>query len=113
MRPSIVIAVVVLLRSGALAVCPPDCVGGGTGPPSTDCFLGWSGLPSLTATCTDGDACDADCRADGVCTFPFAACINVPGVTGCTPATLDAAPTVKPSTTPTGPQLQSAPAANG
>jgi hypothetical protein len=115
MRPSILVALIalLLLRGGALAVCPPDCVGGGVGSPSTDCFVGWSGLPSLTATCTDGDACDADGKADGVCTFPLAACINVPGVSGCTPGTLDSAPTVKPSNTPTAQQLASALAALG
>src|SRR5437763_2799821 len=104
---------VLLLRGAALGACPPDCIGGGAGPTTTDCFIGWSGLPALTASCTDGDSCDADGKADGTCTFPLSACVNVPGVAGCAPGSLDGAPTVKPSSTPTAQQLASALAALG
>jgi hypothetical protein len=97
-----------VLGSRALGACPPDCVGGG-GPAATDCFVAWS-APG-TVTCVDGEACDLDGAADGVCTFGLQACINVPGISPCTPSTLDGAPTVAPTRDPLASQLTSALAA--
>jgi hypothetical protein len=88
----VVAAIAIILVSSALAAadCPPDCVAGG-GPAATDCCVEYGGITSQLATCTDGDACDADGKADGVCTFPLTACINV----GACPGPLSRAPTVK------------------
>ena len=41
-----------------------------------------------TVTCVDGAACDADGATNGSCTIAGRACVNVPGVTGCTAQTL-------------------------
>jgi hypothetical protein len=113
-RLPIALIVVAALRVSAVADCPGSgCIGGGTGPASTDCFVAWSGLPSLTATCTDGDPCDADGKADGICTFPLRACIAMTDIAGCNPGALDGAATVKPTNSPTAQQLGSALAALG
>jgi hypothetical protein len=93
------------------AACPPDCVPGG-GPPTTDCFVAWSGIPENVFTCVDGDpACDSDGRVDGTCTLPLEACINVAGLTPCVPGTLTGAPTVKPTANPLAQGLAAALAA--
>jgi hypothetical protein len=84
------------LLGTAHAVCPPDCVPGG-GPPATDCFVAWSGIPATVFACFDGDpSCDTDGKADGTCTLPLQGCINVAGLPSCTPGALTAPPTVKP-----------------
>jgi len=82
------------LGGAALADCPPDCVAGG-GPAATDCFVAYGGIPAATTSCTDGTACDIDGKANGVCTLGLQACINVPGIAGCTASTLSGAPTIK------------------
>ena len=110
MRTPTALLVAALLGGAAVADCPPDCVGGG-GPPETDCFVVFSGIPATTASCTDGEACDMDGKVDGVCTLDLQACINVPGLGSCTPRGLSGRPTVKPSNGPTAQQLQNALAA--
>ena len=108
MRQLVVLALVATLRLPALAVCPgADCFAGG-GPASTDCFVAFDGMSTKTLSCTDGTACDLDGKADGVCTLDVRACINVPGLPGCNPAGLDAAPTVAPASSPTAQQLAAA-----
>src|SRR5262249_12261398 len=58
------------------ATCPgPDCFAGG-GPAATDCIVEWSGVSASATSCVDGTACDLDGQADGVCTFPLAACLG-------------------------------------
>src|SRR5215831_13607964 len=108
MRQLVVLALVATLRLPALAACPgADCFAGG-GPAATDCFVAFDGMSSKTLSCTDGTACDLDGKADGVCTLDVGACINVPGMPGCSPAGLDAAPTVAPAASPTAQQLATA-----
>src|SRR5438093_2340627 len=98
------LATVVVIAAAALggrarAQCPSMCLPGG-GPARTDCVIEWSGLPSMTASCVDGTGCDQDGVADGTCTFPLLACINVTGSADCTPGTLAGPPTVKPAKAP-------------
>jgi hypothetical protein len=85
MRPASVIAVSTLfLAQIARAACPgPDCFAGG-GPAATDCIVTWSGITAPSTTCVDGSSCDQDGVADGMCTFPLAACLGDAscGVTG-------------------------------
>jgi len=96
MRLPALLATLLLIRSEALADCPPDCVPGG-GSVATDCFVAWSGIPGTAVTCTDGDpSCDTDGKVDGVCTLGIQGCINVPGLGTCTPSGLSRVPTVKP-----------------
>jgi hypothetical protein len=105
---SVALLFVLLSAIAVRADCPPDCVAGG-GPAATDCFLAWSASPK--ATCVDGTECDADGLADGTCTFALQACINVPGLGSCAPGTLDAAPSVTPSSDPAASDLLTALAA--
>src|SRR5437879_1010515 len=84
MRIPVALAFALLLAPAARAGCPPDCVAGG-GPSATDCFVAWSGLPGMTETCADGEACDIDGKVDGVCMLGLQGCINVPGLGACTP----------------------------
>lgn len=72
----------------------------GPNDPATECLIDLQGSPdaflkeitlSKTDTCKDGDACDADGKTDGSCTFKVRACVNVAGVSGCTPAALKSA----------------------
>lgn len=96
MRLPLCLTAGVLLARAALADCPPDCLPGG-GPKTTDCYLQWGGIPSMTPPpCADGSACDADATADGACTFPVQACLGVATSDGCTLGPISAAPTVKP-----------------
>jgi len=85
MRLGFVIALASLLlpRLAAAACSGADCFAGG-GPASTDCIVTWSGITGPSTTCVDGSACDQDGVADGVCTFPLAACLGDAscGVTG-------------------------------
>ena len=104
MRIAVALAFVLVLGPAARADCPPDCVGGG-GPSATDCFVAWSGLPGMSETCADGEACDLDGKVDGICMLGLQGCINVPGLGACTPAGLSGPPTVTPSKTPTGQAL--------
>jgi len=106
------LATVVVIAAAALggrarAQCPSVCLPGG-GPVPTDCVIEWSGLPSMTASCVDGTGCDQDGVADGTCTFPLLACINVTGSADCTPGTLAGPPTVKPAKAPAAQALASA-----
>lgn len=80
-----------------------DCVQADSG--STDCLLAWSvnydglgGPPPdpKTISCVDGDPCDRDGHANGVCTFEIGACVNAT-VGGCTTATLSALELQKPA----------------
>src|SRR6266568_5127010 len=87
MRIPVALAFVLALAPAARADCPPDCVAGG-GPSATDCFIAWSGLPGMSETCADGEACDLDGKVDGICTLGLQGCINVPGLGACTPAGL-------------------------
>jgi hypothetical protein len=96
-------------RLPAAAQCPAPTVPGG-GPPTTDCFVQWGGVPSLNTSCADGTACDLDGRADGACTFPIQAFVNVASE-GCTAAPLSGTPLVKPATKPPGQALAAALAA--
>jgi len=108
MRPAIALVLVVSLHGFARADCTSGCVPGG-GPAATDCFVAWSGIPSMTVSCMDGDSsCDTDGVADGTCTFAVQACINVAGLPSCTPGVLSGPPTVKPSKDPAGQQLAAA-----
>src|SRR5947199_5810206 len=59
----VALAFVLALAPAARADCPPDCVAGG-GPSATDCFVAWSGLPGMSETCADGEACDIDGKVD-------------------------------------------------
>lgn len=108
MRIISALALLVLAGHPALAVCPPDCVAGG-GPPATDCFVTWSGIPGMAVSCVDGTACDLDGKADGVCTLAVEGCINS-ALAGspCTPGALDAPPAVKPSSSPAAQALTAA-----
>ena len=107
MRILVAVVLVLALGSAAGAECPPDCIAGG-GPAATDCFVAWSGLPGMSETCADGEACDIDGKVDGVCTLGLQGCINVPGLGACTPAGLSGPPTVTPSKTLTGQALAAA-----
>lgn len=65
----------------------------GGGSTATDCLIALEGVDAGTTPnrveCADCDPrCDKDRQANGSCTFHVAACVNVPGVTGCTPAAL-------------------------
>ena len=109
MRTPTALLLVLLLSGAATADCPPDCVPGG-GPPATDCFVTFSGIPGTTVSCTDGDAsCDTDGKADGGCTFGLQVCVNasVPGLQ-CTPGSLTGPPTVKPAKDAAAQQLAAA-----
>ena len=106
------LATVVVIAAAALggrarAQCPSVCLPGG-GPARTDCVIEWSGLPGMTASCVDGTGCDQDGVADGTCTFPLLACINVTGSADCTPGTLAGPPTVNPAKAPAAQALASA-----
>jgi hypothetical protein len=58
------------------AACPgPACFAGG-GRGTADCLIEWSGVSAAATSCVDGAACDVDGQADGVCTFPLAACLG-------------------------------------
>lgn len=71
-----------LLAGAAHAQCPPaGCFPGG-GPATTDCFVEWAGVATALTTCVDGSSCDMDGVANGTCTLPVAACINVAPCTG-------------------------------
>ena len=106
MRVPAVLALFVALGGSGGAACPPDCVPGG-GPTTTDCFVAWSGIDAPTATCVDGTVCDLDGTVDGVCTFGLQGCINVPGLSDCTPGTLSGRPSVR-SRSPAGRALAAA-----
>jgi hypothetical protein len=65
---------------------PVDALAIGGGGAGTDCVteiygirLGQSptGRTAKVAYCIDGDSCDADGTADGVCTYPLGLCMNV------------------------------------
>src|SRR5262245_47895331 len=100
MRIAVALLLIALVVPSASADCPGDCVAGG-GPAATDCFVAFSGIPGTTVSCTDGDpTCDTDGKADGACTLALQACINVAGLPGCTPGSLTAPPSVKPSKDP-------------
>src|SRR5215468_195509 len=103
-------AILLAVGGAVRADCPPDCVGGG-GPAATDCFVAFGGITAASTTCVDGDPCDLDGKADGVCTFGVQACINVPGLPSCTPGTLSGPPSVKPASSPAAQALASALAA--
>src|SRR5213593_2693470 len=105
MRSTTALLLCTLFGGRAFGACPADCVAGG-GPAATDCFVAWSA--ATTITCVDGDACDLDGAADGVCTLGLQACINVPGLSPCTPSALDGAPTVAPAGTSLAQQRASA-----
>ncbi len=108
MRIGALLTTFLLLGNAAWADCPPDCVPGG-GPATTDCFITWSGVPSTTFACTDGDpSCDSDAKVDGVCTLKLQSCINVPGLGACTPSGLSQAPIIKPSKDPMAQELTGA-----
>jgi hypothetical protein len=108
MRTGIAVVSMMLVATGALADCPASCVPGG-GPAATDCFVAFSGIPSTTVSCTDGDpSCDTDGKADGVCTFGLQACVNVSGLPSCTPGSLSGPPSVTPSKDPAAQQLAAA-----
>jgi hypothetical protein len=100
------LALAIVLGGAALAACPPDCVPGG-GPAATDCFVAWSGIPQMAASCVDGTTCDVDGEADGVCTIGIQGCINVAGLQECTPSGLTASPAVKPGKSPIAQALSS------
>src|SRR5439155_791178 len=104
---TVVVIAAAALGGRARAQCPSVCLPGG-GPGRTDCVIEWSGLPSMTASCVDGTGCDQDGVADGTCTFPLLACINVTGSADCTPGTLAGPPTVKPAKAPPAQALASA-----
>jgi len=109
MRTPTALVLVVLLAGIALAHCPgDDCIAGG-GPAATDCFVAFTGIPSTTVSCIDGDpGCDTDRKIDGACTLGLEACVNVSGLPSCTPGTLSAPPTVKPAKDPAAQQLAAA-----
>jgi hypothetical protein len=109
MRISTALLLAVLLAGSALASCPgADCVAGG-GPAATDCFIAFTGIPSTTVSCTDGDpGCDTDGKVDGACTLALQACVNVSGLPSCTPGTPGGPPTVKPAKDPAAQQLAAA-----
>ena len=88
------LALIATLSGKARADCPPDCVAGG-GPAATDCFVQFSGIPSTTVTCNDGDPCDQDGVVNGSCTFGVQAC-TVRAAASCVATPLDAPPTVTP-----------------
>jgi len=55
------------------------------------CYAVFKGITATTGKtridCQDGDAtCDSDGAADGTCTFAPQVCLNVPGLTPCTPS---------------------------
>jgi hypothetical protein len=84
----LVIVVVALL---VLAARPASAVVLGGGPARSDCWSVFDGVAASRngqVECTDGEACDADERADGVCTFRVRLCANEPDVRGCRPRRL-------------------------
>jgi hypothetical protein len=108
MRPALA-SLLVLFAARSMAQCVPlgvGCLGGG-GPVATDCFVAWSGVSAMSTSCTDGDACDSDGKADGQCTFAVQACINVTGMAGCTASGLSSV-SVTPATSATGRELAAA-----
>src|SRR5712691_126227 len=109
---TVVVIAAAVLGGRARAQCPSVCFSGG-GPARTDCVIEWGGLslPTMTASCVDGTGCDQDGVADGTCTFPLLACINVTGRADCTPGTLAGPPTVKPAKAPAAQALARALAA--
>ncbi|HYV57754.1 MAG TPA: hypothetical protein VE911_09415 [Candidatus Nitrosopolaris sp.] len=109
-RVAVLTAIWMALARLASAQCPATCLPGG-GSPRTDCVIEWGGVSAMTASCVDGTACDQDGAADGTCTFPLVACLNVTGSADCTPGTLAGPPTVKPTKTPAAQALASALAA--
>jgi len=106
-RVAVLTAMGIALARLASAQCPADCLPGG-GSPRTDCVIEWGGLSAMSTTCVDGTACDQDGAADGTCTFPLVACINATGSADCTPGSLAAPPTVKPTTSLAAQALASA-----
>jgi len=80
---------------GMFAAVPATAgiIPGGTG--KSDCYaaIDVSGIDNGTprvennkkVLCTDGEACDSGVCGDGICNMQVAACINQPGLAGCTP----------------------------
>jgi len=67
----------------------------GGGMKASDCFAEFSdipavmnslGRPTTRSVCHDGDSCDRDGVADGMCTFAVGICFNVSGSAACTAA---------------------------
>jgi hypothetical protein len=86
----------------------------GGGVRSTDCFAEFSdapafvnghGRPTTQSICHDGDACDRDGAADGVCTFGVGVCFNVTGSAQCTPTGVESFAVVPPPSGPVDPQF--------
>jgi hypothetical protein len=105
LRSSLALVLGLALVGGARAqTCSPTCFGGG-GPAATDCVVAWGGVTGAVTTCVDGQACDQDGIADGVCTFPVSACLDPDGACGTTAVT---SVKVGPRSLAAGPALQSA-----
>lgn len=102
---SLAVSLGLTLSGAAVAqTCSPSCFGGG-GPTATDCVVAWGGVVAPVTTCVDGQACDQDGVADGVCTFPLTACLDPDGTCGSTAVT---SVKVGPKSLAAGPTLQSA-----
>ncbi|MCW5890100.1 MAG: hypothetical protein KIT14_06060 [bacterium] len=102
--PALVLFTGLALGTAGAQTCAPACFGGG-GPAATDCIVGWGGVSAATTICVDGEACDGDGVADGVCTFPLTACLDVDGSCGVTSVT---SAKVAPKNLAAGAALQSA-----
>ncbi|HVM95815.1 MAG TPA: hypothetical protein VMT89_05470 [Candidatus Acidoferrales bacterium] len=92
---------------------PIDALLSGGGAKATDCLAEFSdvapvlnrhGQATMKSICRDGDSCDRDGVADGVCTFGVGVCINVAAGPQCVVAGVDSFTVTQPQTGP-DPQL--------
>jgi hypothetical protein len=81
------VAVATLFCFGLVSPAGAGLIPGG-GPAASDCYVELDvqnvNGSSNTVTCQDGDPCDVDGLCDGTCTFSLQACLNQPGIAGCT-----------------------------
>jgi hypothetical protein len=86
----------ILVLGGILTAVVPDATfARGPNDPATECLIQLQGNDesplSGNVTCTDGAECDSDGATNGECQIGVRACVNVPGVSGCTPQALKSA----------------------
>ncbi|GIW44584.1 MAG: hypothetical protein KatS3mg077_1866 [Candidatus Binatia bacterium] len=94
---------------------PIDLLVSGGGTPSSDCWSEFSdvtpvlnkqGKPTTKSVCRDGESCDRDGSANGVCTFALGLCLRVPRA-GCSVPTLQTIELVQRGQSTLDPSLQS------
>src|SRR5689334_18281648 len=90
----------VVAVAGAVVATAFGIVGAAPDTGANDCLIGLEDAHGVqtSITCTDGDpSCDADGASNGSCTFSIKACVNVPGVSGCSAHSIKKAKVTPPS----------------